>query len=489
MRRARSGAVDAVVEIHSMTPARSSTTPQILMVDPDPWVVALARLALAKEGIQVTAATSGSEALATLDGRHGRQVRVVVLDVMLPDVSGWELLRRIRDRSDVPVMVLTRRDSDIDKARGLDLGADDYLTKPFSFLELEARVRALLRRSRRAPRRSVGEARDLGPDQRRTLPPSVAVGVSTEPGHLSSPESRVGAEPVIALIVEPGELQDAAIRETRESLTDCGCTVELVVPGEDRLYDIADERPPWDAAVSRGRDRGGLGMLTAAEALGVRAINHPAAIDLVRNKVAVQAVLRDHGMPVPRMWFAADARVFRAIPAGCFPLVVKPFDGHGSLGLALLTRAADVDSLGEMVTEGRPLYLAQEFVETGGSELKLYGVGSRVWAVKEPSPVHFRGPGPAELVSTDEAEPVELDAVLRDIALTCGRACRLELWGVDVAMTRQGPRVIEVDDFPTYSAVPNAGAAIARYVQTLVHMDRVARIAGRERLHASVRGA
>src|SRR5918999_519108 len=174
MRRARSGAVDAVVEIHSMTPARSSTTPQILMVDPDPWVVALARLALAKEGIQVTAATSGSEALATFDGRHGRQVRVVVLDVMLPDVSGWELLRRIRDRSDVPVMVLTRRDSDIDKARGLDLGADDYLTKPFSFLELEARVRALLRRSRRAPRRSVGEARDLGPDQRRTLPPSVA---------------------------------------------------------------------------------------------------------------------------------------------------------------------------------------------------------------------------------------------------------------------------------------------------------------------------
>jgi len=149
-------AVDAMMASHSMTPVRSSPTAQILMVDPDPWVVALTRLALAKEGMHLRAARSGSEALAALDGRHGREVRVVILDVMLPDVSGWELLRRIRDRSDVPVMVLTRRDSDIDKARGLDLGADDYLTKPFSFLEVEARVRALLRRSRRAPVRTLG---------------------------------------------------------------------------------------------------------------------------------------------------------------------------------------------------------------------------------------------------------------------------------------------------------------------------------------------
>jgi two-component system, OmpR family, copper resistance phosphate regulon response regulator CusR len=71
----------------------------------------------------------------------------VILDIVLPDMSGWEVLRRIRETDDCLVMLLSGRDSDIDKARGLDLGADDYLTKPFSFLEFEARVRALLRRA------------------------------------------------------------------------------------------------------------------------------------------------------------------------------------------------------------------------------------------------------------------------------------------------------------------------------------------------------
>jgi two-component system copper resistance phosphate regulon response regulator CusR len=74
---------------------------------------------------------------------------LVILDVVMPDLSGWETLRRIRQFSQVSVMLLSGRASDVDKARGLDLGADDYLTKPFSYLEFEARVRALLRRTRR----------------------------------------------------------------------------------------------------------------------------------------------------------------------------------------------------------------------------------------------------------------------------------------------------------------------------------------------------
>jgi glutathione synthase/RimK-type ligase-like ATP-grasp enzyme/CheY-like chemotaxis protein len=478
------------VALERVNRVRARAAPGILIVDQDPWVVALARLALAKEGMEVTAASSASEALAALDGQPHQRIHCIVLDVTLPDLSGWELLRRIRERSDVPVMVLTRRDSDIDKARGLDLGADDYLTKPFSFLELEARVRALLRRARRASRRRHPESNGHIPERRGRLAPSPDMRALAKLSHLSGTRSEDDGRPVIALIVESRHLQDAAIRDTRASLTAAGCKVELVVPGEDRLYDIPAERPAWDAAVSRGRDRGGLGLLAAAEALGVRAINRPAAIDLVRNKVAMQAVLRDHGIPVPRTWFAATANVFKSIPSESFPLVVKPFDGDGSLGVALLTRPEDVDALPQLVTDGRrALYLAQEFLETDGSELKLYGIGSRVWAVRKPSPVTFRGPGPAEIVRTDEAELVGLDATLRDIALTCGRACGLELWGVDVAMTRNGPRVIEVNDFPTYSAVPDAGAAIARYVQTLIHMDRVARLAGRDRIHASVRAS
>ncbi|MDP9485287.1 MAG: hypothetical protein M3Q49_05760 [Actinomycetota bacterium] len=86
------------------------------------------------------------------------------------------------------------------------------------------------------------------------------------------------------------------------------------------------------------------------------------------------------------------------------------------------------------------------------------------------------------------AELVKLDSQLRDISLTCGRACGLELWGVDVAMTPDGPYVIEVNDFPTYSAVPEAGEEIARYVLTKVEMESVVREAGRNSLSSMVRG-
>jgi two-component system, OmpR family, response regulator RegX3 len=130
-----------------MACACPAATTRVLIVDDDEPLAAVLRLALAKEGMDVVTAASGTECLEILDTTGAD---LVVLDVVLADLSGWEVLRRIRDRSDVAVMFLTGRDSDVDKARGLDLGADDYLTKPFSSLEFEARVRALLRRSARA---------------------------------------------------------------------------------------------------------------------------------------------------------------------------------------------------------------------------------------------------------------------------------------------------------------------------------------------------
>lgn len=293
--------------------------------------------------------------------------------------------------------------------------------------------------------------------------------------------------PVVALIAERRHLGNPTLRAARRRLVATGCQVPFIVPGEERLYAVPAERPAWDAALSRGRDLAGLGLLAAAEALGVRAVNRSTAIELVRNKIAMQAVLREHGLPLPRTWFAAHADVFRAIPPTCFPLVVKPFDGDGARGLALLTAPDDVDRLPR--GDGRrELFLAQEFLETDGWDLKLYGIGNRVWAVRKPSPVHFAGPGPARISHVVGAEMVAVDATLRDIALTCGRACGLELWGVDVALTPRGPRVIEVNDFPTYSAVPEAGEAIASHVMAVVEMERVVRREGRERIRSVVRG-
>jgi DNA-binding response OmpR family regulator len=117
---------------------------RVLLIDDDETLTALARIALAKHGIIVETATTASEGLAQLSNS---QPNLVVTDIVLPDLTGWEVVRRIRETSDVLVMVLSGRDTDADKARGLDLGADDYLTKPFSLLEFEARIRALLRRA------------------------------------------------------------------------------------------------------------------------------------------------------------------------------------------------------------------------------------------------------------------------------------------------------------------------------------------------------
>lgn len=290
----------------------------------------------------------------------------------------------------------------------------------------------------------------------------------------------------IAILAERRHLQNRALVTAREALEEAGCEVPLVVPDAGRLFDIPSEAPPWDAVLSRGRDIAGLGLLSAASALGVIALNTPRSIDLVRNKIAMQAVLLEHDMPLPRTWFAADASVFREVPRERYPLIVKPYDGDGSRGLSLLTGPQDVEELPNL-SGTRSLYLAQEYLETDGHDIKLYGVGTRVWAVRKPSPVSFPKAGPAVMRSSKGAERIDLTVELRDIALTCGRACGLELWGVDVAMTGKGPFVIEVNDFPTYSAVPEAGEEIARYALTKVQMEAVAREAGRDRLRSTVR--
>jgi DNA-binding response OmpR family regulator len=122
-------------------------TIRALMIDDDETLLALARLSLSKNGISVETARTAEEGLARI---AAEEPALVIVDVMLPDLTGWEVLRRIRETSDVAVLMLSGRDSDVDKARGLDLGADDYLSKPFSLIEFEARVRNLLRRARRS---------------------------------------------------------------------------------------------------------------------------------------------------------------------------------------------------------------------------------------------------------------------------------------------------------------------------------------------------
>jgi len=121
-------------------------TETILLVDDEQHIIDLARMYIEQEGFSVESATDGSQALRQILNDHPA---LVVLDLMLPGMDGWEICRRVRAESDVPIIMLTARDEDIDKIVGLELGADDYLTKPFNPRELVARIKAILRRSGR----------------------------------------------------------------------------------------------------------------------------------------------------------------------------------------------------------------------------------------------------------------------------------------------------------------------------------------------------
>jgi DNA-binding response OmpR family regulator len=117
--------------------------PTVLIADDEKNIVQLARMYLQAEGFSVETASNGREALDKV-----RQARpdLLVLDLMMPEVDGWEVCRRLRKESDLPIIMLTARSDDVDKIVGLELGADDYMTKPFNARELVARIKAVLRR-------------------------------------------------------------------------------------------------------------------------------------------------------------------------------------------------------------------------------------------------------------------------------------------------------------------------------------------------------
>ena len=133
---------------------------RILLVEDEPSLVETVRYALEREGFGVTVARDGREALERF---AAEPPDLVILDLMLPAVSGLDVCRRIRESSMVPIVIVTAKDAEADKVAGLELGADDYVTKPFSVRELVSRVRANLRRSQMTVPDAAAEVLTGGP--------------------------------------------------------------------------------------------------------------------------------------------------------------------------------------------------------------------------------------------------------------------------------------------------------------------------------------
>jgi two-component system, OmpR family, response regulator MtrA len=141
-----------------------------VVIEDDEAISALVGTYLEQAGFEVVRESSGERGVEAVDRRRPR---VVVLDLGLPDADGFELCRRLREGGDVPILIVTARDEEVDRIIGLELGADDYVTKPFSPRELVARVRAVLRRTETAPAESgvieVGELRVDFPNRSATF--------------------------------------------------------------------------------------------------------------------------------------------------------------------------------------------------------------------------------------------------------------------------------------------------------------------------------
>lgn len=118
---------------------------KVLVVDDEKLIVKGIRFSLEQDGMEVTCAYDGEEALELV---QNNEFDVVLLDVMLPKLTGFEVCQQIRDFSQVPIIMLTAKGDDMDKILGLEYGADDYITKPFNILEVKARIKAIMRRSK-----------------------------------------------------------------------------------------------------------------------------------------------------------------------------------------------------------------------------------------------------------------------------------------------------------------------------------------------------
>jgi DNA-binding response OmpR family regulator len=192
----------------------------VLLVDDEAHIIELARMYIEQEGFQVESATDGRTALDMILSDDAPAL--VVLDLMLPEIDGWEVCRQVRAESDIPIIMLTARDEDIDKIVGLELGADDYLTKPFNPRELVARIKAILRRSGRGSDSASKIARQnllIQPDQRRVL-------VDTQPVSLRMKEFDL----LLTLAENPG------VVFSREKLLDIVWGYDFA--GETRTVDV-----------------------------------------------------------------------------------------------------------------------------------------------------------------------------------------------------------------------------------------------------------
>lgn len=237
-----------------------------------------------------------------------------------------------------------------------------------------------------------------------------------------------------------------------------GHKVKIIDPQE-TFYTMEDNG--WleglDIVVGRGRSNALLSLLNWAELQGQITINSQSAIYSVFNKSIMATVLAAGNVKTPRTFFGSIESLAENIKQESYPVILKPIFGDNSQGLIVVNNAEELAG----IKWQDPVALAQEYLSGDGYDLKLYVIGGEVWAVRKPSP--FQGPG-TPVIASDKAVPVDLTPEYKALGRRCGELFNLELYGVDCLETRSGLLVIEVNDFPNYTSVPDADKKLADYV-------------------------
>jgi ribosomal protein S6--L-glutamate ligase len=279
--------------------------------------------------------------------------------------------------------------------------------------------------------------------------------------HIVGTRPAIDCEVEIALLAEGRYLAQRQPKGLVTELRHRGCAVTLIEPDSGAIS-LTDRS--WLAGVSvcvaRGRSDAVLSRLLAAERHGIPTLNRASAVAAVVDKAGMAVALASAGIPTPPTILGSPPQLAAELPSDLYPVIVKPIRGDNCRGLAICESA---DAVRRLAPTGEPL-LAQPFLRGDGSDLKLYGVAETVWAVRKPSPLSGdQSPWSGHRGMTD-AIPVELTSDLRELALRCGELFGLELFGVDCLVTPAGPVVIEVNDFPNFTGVPDADAALADHV-------------------------
>jgi glutathione synthase/RimK-type ligase-like ATP-grasp enzyme len=232
-----------------------------------------------------------------------------------------------------------------------------------------------------------------------------------------------------------------------------GMRVDWMVP-EERLIRTDVLAPEYDLYLLKSQSELALSLGAILHARGARLVNRYPACAAVRDKVVAAGRLRAAGIPAPRTWVTQDLGLVESLLADG-PLVVKPPRGLHGAGVHVLRRPADLAAVPPPASP----QLVQDYVAGGPDDLKLYVVGGAVFGVRKPfSGNSFSAPG----------RPCEVPAEARDVALRCGRAFGLSLYGLDVIESADGPVVVDVNYFPGYRGIAGADEHVAD------HLERVA---------------